>query len=298
MIIWGGLWQYYSPDGHSNSYVLSTGGQYCAEALSGGLLENISARTNVQTGDKVTIGGFIVSDALSTSKTFLIRGIGPSLSQYGVTGVLQDPTLDLHGGDGVTVATNNNWTDSQEAQIQSTGLAPMDDREAAIYATLTPGSYTAVMRGINNTTGIGLLEVYDISTGDRLNLLNLSTRGVVGADDNVMIGGVVIRPPVGSATAALKILARGIGPTLAGYGISNPLLDPVLGLYDANGTTIRSNDNWESAQQADIEMTGLAPSDSRESAIVATLAPGNYTAILSGNSSATGVGLVEFYSLP
>ena len=154
------------------------------------------------------------------------------------------------------------------------------------------------MRGNNNSTGVGLIQVYDISNGGDLNLVNISTRGVVGDGDNVMIGGIIVRAPSGSATAALKILARGIGPTLAGYGISNPLPDPVLGLYNANGTAIRSNDNWKSTQQADIEITGLAPPDTRESAIVATLAPGNYTAVLSGKNGATGVGLVEVYTLP
>jgi hypothetical protein len=298
MVIWGGLWQYTDSLGHTHNYSLSTGGQYCAEAPPGGLLKNISARTNVQTGDNVTIGGFIVSDASDASKTFLIRAIGPSLSQYGVTSALQDPILELDDGGGATISTNNDWADSQRAQILSTGLAPTNDREAAIYATLTPGSYTAVMRGNNNTTGIGLIEIYDITTGDQLNLLNLSTRAVVGSDDNVVIGGVIVTPPAGSATAALTILARGIGPSLAGLGVSNPLQDPVLELYDANGASIRSNDNWQSAQQADIELTSLAPSDPRESAILVSLAPGSYTAILRGSSGTTGVGLVEFYSLP
>jgi hypothetical protein len=136
------------------------------------------------------------------------------------------------------------------------------------------------MLGNNNSTGVGLIQVYDLRTEGDLNLANISTRGVVGNGDNVMIAGIIIRTPSGSAIAAPKILARGIGPTLARYGISNALPDPVLGLYDANGTAIRSNNNWKETQQADIEITGLAPPDTRESAIVARLAPGNYTVIL------------------
>ena len=300
MIVWGGFLQFWDGFGQHNE-LLSIGGQYCAESSSAtphALLGNISTRTNVQTGDNIAIAGFIVSGGSGTSKTFLIRGIGPSLSQYGLNGVLQDPMLELHGNSGGTFAINNNWKDSQRTQILSTGLAPMDDREAAIYVTLAAaGSYTAVMRGNNNRTGIGLIEVYDVGTGGDLNLVNISTRGVVGDGDNVMIGGIIIRAPSGSATAGLKILARGIGPTLAGFGISNPLPDPVLGLYNANGTAIQSNDNWKNTQQADIEITGLAPPDTRESAIVATLAPGKYTAVLSGKNGATGVGLVEVYTV-
>src|SRR5438105_477076 len=214
MIVWGGFLHFTDPFGHFQGYVLSTGGQYCAEASTASLLGNISTRTNVQTGDNIAIGGFVISGASGTSKTFLIRGIGPSLSQYGLNGVLQDPVLELHNSGGGTIATNNNWKDLQRTQILSTGLAPTDDREAAIYATLAAGSYTAVMRGNNNSTGVGLIQVYDISNGGALNLVNISTRAVVGNSDNVMIGGIIVSAPSGSATAALRILARTSGPTL------------------------------------------------------------------------------------
>ena len=253
---------------------------------------NISTRLRVQTGDNVLIGGVIIAG--TDAKEVIVRAIGPSLGDFGVMDPLANPILELHYPDGTTVVTNNNWRDDQEAEIMATGLAPNDDLESAILATLDPGAYTAIVRGVDEGTGIGLVETYDLNQAVDSNLANISTRGLVETVDNVMIGGIIVGPD-GSPNGS--ILLRGIGPSLSDFGITNPLEDPTLELRDGNGALIVSNDNWRSAQEAMIEDTGLAPSDDLESAILATLAAGSYTAILSGVSGTTGVGLVEFYRL-
>jgi hypothetical protein len=252
---------------------------------------NISTRLRVQTGDNVLIGGFIITG--NDPKQVIVRAIGPSLGDFGVADPLANPILELHYEDG-TIVTNNNWRDIQEAEIMATGLAPNDDSESAILATLDPGSYTAIVRGVNDDIGVGLVETYDLTQAVDSALANISTRGLVETGDNVMIGGIIVGPqgaPSGS------VLLRAIGPSLSNFGIPNPLADPMLELRDGNGALIVANDNWKSTQQAAIEATGLQPSAELESAILATLASGNYTAIVRGVGETTGVGLVEAYDI-
>jgi hypothetical protein len=190
------------------------------------------------------------------------------------------------------VATNDNWKDTQQAQIQATGLAPSNDFEAAILATLSPGAYTVFLQGKAATTGIGLAEIYDLDPSVNAQATNLSARGFVGIGNDVLIGGIIIRGPTGSMQ---RVLIRALGPSLG--GVASPLANPKLSLHDANGNVIANNDNWQDSQQADIAATGKAPPNTKESAILALLAPGNYTAIVTGKNGTTGVGLIEFYSL-
>jgi hypothetical protein len=258
-------------------------------------LTNISTRASVQTGQGVTIGGFIVNG--TASKTVVLRGLGPTLGQppFNVTGVLADPTLQLFDGSGHPMWFNDNWKDTQQTQIQATGLAPPNDFESAILQVLQPGNYTAVLAGKNGTTGVGLVEVYDISPGVFAELTNVSTRGSVGTGDNVMIAGIITTGGNGST----QIVVRGLGPTLAAppFGIAGALADPVVTLVDQNGMVVKTNDNWKNTQQAAIQATGLAPPNDLESAMVVTVATGRYTAILAGKNGGTGIGLVEVYKL-
>jgi hypothetical protein len=255
-----------------------------------GQLLNISTRMQVLTGDNVLIGGFILSG--SDAKKVIVRGIGPSLTSFGVPGALQDPFLELHDINGAIIATNDNWRDTQESEIEATGLAPTDDRESAIVMTLaSDSSYTAILRGTNDTTGVGLVEVYDLDQTANSKLANISTRGFVDTGDNVMIGGFI------SGNGVAKVIVRAIGPSLTSFGVPGALQDPTLELHDINGAIIATNDNWRDTQESEIEATGLAPTDDRESAIVATITPSNYTAIVRGNNDTTGVGLVEVYNI-
>ncbi|PYV63953.1 MAG: hypothetical protein DMG97_36410, partial [Acidobacteria bacterium] len=157
-----------------------------------------------------------------------------------------------------------------------------------IISTLQPGNYTAIIRGVNNTTGVALVEVYDLDTTASANLVNISTRGFVETGDNVMIGGLII---LGSTPE--KVIIRAIGPELTAYGVPGALQDPTLELHDGQGNLIAFDDNWKDSQQTEIAATGLFPADDRESAIVATLPPGNYTAIVHGVNGTSGVALVE-----
>ena len=252
---------------------------------------NISTRVFVDTGERVSIAGFIVTGNIS--KKVLIRGIGPSLTASGVPNPLADPTLTLFDDQGNMLMTNDNWRDSQQTEIMNTGIPPQNDLESAIVATLAPGHYTAVLAGKNGTTGNGLAEVYDLEPGTSSTLANLSTRGFVGTGDNVMIGGLII----GNGDSPIVVL-RAIGPTLTSSGIANPLLDPTIELHDGNGAVIGLNDNWKDSQLQAVLATQLAPTDDRESAIVAFLAPGNYTAVVRGKGGTTGVALVEAYRIP
>ena len=256
---------------------------------------NISTRLKVQTGDNALIGGFIVRGI--GPKKMIVRGMGPSLSAKGVPGVLQDPTLELHDSTGATILSNDNWQDDAKkaAEIQATGLAPGDPHESAIVATLDPGSYTAVLRGANNTIGVGLVEAYDLDDQPAASeLANVSTRGRVETGDNVIIGGYIVGAP-----EPAKLIVRGMGPSLAANNIAGSLQDPTLELHDASGAKIMSNDNWQdnATQAALLRAAGLAPSDTRESALTVTLNPGNYTAIVRGKNDTQGVALVEFYKL-
>jgi hypothetical protein len=259
-------------------------------------LANISTRASVQTGQGVTIAGFIVTG--TDSKTVVLRGLGPTLSQppFNIPGTLADPTLQLFDGSGHPMWFNDNWKDTQQTQIQGTGRAPPNDLESAIFQVLPPGNYTAILAGKNGTTGVGLVEVYDISPGVFAELTNVSTRGFVGSGQSVMIGGFITAGGNGST----EVVLRGLGPTLSQppFNLSGTLADPVLGLYDANGNPIASNDNWtQSPQVAQIQASGFAPPNVLESAMVVTVAAGQYTAILSGHGGGMGIGLVEVYKL-
>jgi hypothetical protein len=257
---------------------------------------NISTRLLVQTGDNVGIGGFIIDGA--DPKKVILRAIGPSLTARGVPGALQDPTLELHDHTGAMIAFDDNWKDTQQSVIQATGLAPDDDRESAMVQTLAPASYTAIVRGSGGTSGVGLIEAYDLDPSANSKLANISTRGFVGTGDNVMIGGFITGGGIGvDGAGSEEVLVRAIGPSLTQRGVPNPLQDPTLDLHDGNGAIIASNDNWKDTQQSEIQATGLAPSDDRESAILATIVQGNYTAILRGKNNTTGVGLVEVYKV-
>lgn len=220
-----------------------------------------------------------------------MRAIGPSLN---IPGTLADPRLDIFAADGSTVASNDNWRQSQQQEIQATGAAPKDDLEAAAIVTLPDGNFTAQVRGANGQTGIGIVEVYalDALGAAAGQLANISTRGNVGAGDQVLIGGFIVR-----GDAPERIVVRAIGPDLAAAGVAAPLADPVLELHNQNGDLIGSNDDWRSRQEQEIIATGLAPKDERDSAIAATVVPSAYTAIVRGKESATRVGLVEVYEI-
>jgi hypothetical protein len=253
-------------------------------------LANLSTRVQVGTGNNVAIAGFIVTG--NSSKQVVVRGLGPSLVNAGVSGTLNDPALDLYDSSGQLLASNNDWQQTQAQALRDANLAPTNDLESAILATLAPGAYTAIVRGNGSATGIGLVEVYDLQPSASSKLANLSTRGLVGAAQNVMIGGTIVTGP-----DSARVVCRALGPSLAAAGIANPLGDPQLELFDGNGVKIASNNNWKDSQQAAIAGTGLAPSNDSESAIITDLAPGNYTAVVSGVNGATGVGLVEAYHL-
>jgi len=249
---------------------------------------NLATRLFVQTGDNVGIGGFIITG--TAPKHVLLRAIGPSLT---VPNALADPVMELHGP--FATVTNDNWREDpvQEALIIATGIAPTNNLESAIDATLNPGSYTAVVRGKNNTTGVGLIEVYDLSQAVLAKLANIATRAFISTGDNIVIAGFIL----GGNNGNDKIIVRGIGPSLTGLGVPNALPDPTLELRDSNGALLIGNDNWQdnSAQAAELTAAGLAPTNSLESGIAATLPPGLYTALLAGVNNASGVGLVEVY---
>jgi hypothetical protein len=255
-------------------------------------LLNISSRARVQTGDNILIGGFIVTG--NQPKQVLMRAIGPSLQVGGnpVPGRMADPTLQLRDSNGLTVRTNDNWKDSSDrAAIEATGLAPSDDRESAIIRTLNPGAYTAILRGVNDTTGIALVEVYDRSSANSL-LANISSRSFVETADNVLIGGFI----AGNQPGSTDILVRALGPSIKNQ-LPNALDDPTLELRNSNGALLASNNNWKDApERAQIEATGIPPSHDLESAIFRTLAPTQYTAIVRGNNGGIGVGVVEIYN--
>jgi hypothetical protein len=244
----------------------------------------------VQTGDNAGIGGFIITGG--APKHVLLRAIGPSIT--GLPGVLADPVLELHGPGGFTTVINNNWQDdpAQMAAILATGLAPTNNLEAAIDATLNPGAYTGVVRGNGGTSGIGLIEVYDLSQAVLSKLANISTRALVGTGNDIVIAGFIL----GNNSGGTRIVIRGIGGSLS-LILPNALANPALELRDNNGALLMSNNDWQDdpAQAAELTAAGLAPSNTLESGIAVTLGPGLYTALLTGQGGGTGVGLVEVY---
>ena len=254
---------------------------------------NLSTRMRVQTGDNVGIGGFIIAG--SAPKHVLLRAIGPSLTQFGVPNALGDPVLELHGPAGFATVTNNNWQDdpAQAALILASGLAPTNNLESAIDASLNPGAYTAVVNGNNDSLGVALVEVYDLSQAIPAQLANISTRAFVSTGDNIVIAGFVL----GNNSGNDRVILRGIGPSLAAVGVANVLADPTLELRDNNGTLLMANNNWQDdpAQAAELTAAGLAPTNNLESGIATTLSPGLYTALLAGMNNSAGIGVVEVY---
>lgn len=248
-------------------------------------LANISTRLRVGTGDNAMIGGFIITG--TEPKTVVVRGIGPSL---GMAGALADPVIEIYSGDGVLRGTNDNWNDAATRQeIIDSGLAPTNNFESALWGVINPGAYTVVVRGKNDGTGIGLVEVYDLDPSVDSELANISTRGRAETGDNVMIGGFIVR-----GVDSQKVIVRALGPSLP---LQGALANPTLELHDHNGALIVANDDWRSDQEAEIIATTIPPSNDLESAIVRSLAPGNYTAIVRGVNNTTGIGLVEVYAL-
>ena len=272
----------------------------------GTTLRNISTRALAQTGDNVMIGGFIVQG--TGPKRVIIRAIGPELTHFGITNPLANPTLELHNESGALIASNDNWqttipggiiTTNQVNEIQNSGYTPTVASESAIIANLQPGNYTAIVSGVNNTTGVALVEVYDLSPAASSSLGNISTRAFVQTGENVMIGGFIVQ-----GTAAKRVIIRAIGPELTQHGITSALANPRLELYNGTGALVASNDNWQTTilgvlittnQVNEIQNSGHAPTAASESAIIANLQPGNYTAIVRGVNNTTGIALVEVY---
>lgn len=249
----------------------------------------------VETGNNVLIGGFIVNG--TASKNVAVRGIGPSLGQFGIPDVLADPTLELRDNSGALVMQNDNWQDdpTQAAQLATLGLALQNPNESGMVASLSPSAYTAILAGKNGGTGVGLVEIYDTNPGADSQLANISTRGFVLTGSNVMIGGFILG---GSSNTAVAV--RGIGPSLGPLGLSPVLTDPTLELHDSNGALLGSNDNWQDDPISAFQLfsRGLALQNPSESGIYASLPPGAFTAILAGKNGGTGIGLVEIYDLP
>jgi hypothetical protein len=265
---------------------------------------NISTRMEVLSGNNVLIGGFIVTGTEGSTKKVMIRGLGPSLANAGVSNYLADPFLELHDSSGALLVSNDNWQSASNSGDIPNGFQPSDPRESVIVATLTVGpngfsNFTAILRGANGETGIGLAEAYDLDQSAPNQFANISTRGFVDTGNNVMIGGFIL----GGGSSPSNVLVRAIGPSLSNQGVDNPLQDPTLELHDSSGTTIKTNDNWKiddqsgQSQEAAIEGTTIPPSNDFESAILMTLQPGAYTAIVAGKNGTTGVGLVEVYNL-
>ena len=256
-------------------------------------LLNISTRLRVGTTDDETlIGGFIVTG--TQPKKVVLRAIGPSLASRGVQGTLSDPTLELFDSAGNSIAKNDDWMDEPSQDWPDPQFTPEDFQESALVRTLEPGSYTAIVRGKFGDTGVALVEVYDIGLAADSQLANISSRGLVETGENVLIGGLIL----GEATRTARIVVRAIGPSLQATGLSQTLADPVVDLVDENGATVGSNDNWKDSQRTELEATGLQPTNDLEAAVVATLVPANYTAVVRGKNDATGVGVVEVYNVP
>jgi pectin methylesterase-like acyl-CoA thioesterase len=250
---------------------------------------NISTRLRIEPHGNVGIGGFIITG--STAKKVILRAIGPSLGAAGLENALADPVLTLRGDSSEVIVANDNWRDdsASAAELESTGLAPGHELESAVVATLPPGHYTAVLDGNGGSGGTALVELYDADLPADSEMANISTLGFVGTGNDVLIAGFVIGGP-----APGKVVVRALGPSLGEFGVSNALQDPMLELFDANGS-IMSNDDWEI--NGDSITPLLRPTHLQDSAVQVTLMPGHYTAIVQGNAGTSGVALVEAYSL-
>ncbi len=234
------------------------------------------------------IGGFIIGG--DVDKPVVIRAIGPSLLNMGVKGALLDPILEVYNSSGAIIAQNDNWTSLPPETIPD-GLAPASPYESLVSTSLPAGNYTAVLRGTDGSSGVALVELYDLDP-QKSSVRNISTRGLVGIGDDVLIGGFIV-----AGQTPVPVIIRAIGPSLAFSGVDGSLADPVLELHGPDGSLIFENDNWRSNQEQQIIETTIPPTDDREAAIVATLAPGRYTAIIRGALNTTGVALVEVYNL-
>ena len=265
-----------------------------------GIVANVSTRLPIGTGDNVLIEGFIVQGPAGSTKKILVRAIGPSLVPFGIADAVSDPTLGIFNSSNAQIASNDNWkttqvggiiTGDQVGEITASNLQPSNDAESAIIANLAPGSYTAVVRGANNGTGTGVVDAFDLSSSSQAKLANVATRGLIQPGDKLMIGGFIVQ------NGSVKVVVRALGPSLAAFGITNALPDVTLQLRDQNGVIVRQNDDWMTDQKAEIEATGLQPTNNLESALVQTIPPGQYTAQVRGKPEATGTGVVEVYFL-
>ncbi|MEY2509690.1 MAG: hypothetical protein QOE26_453 [Verrucomicrobiota bacterium] len=275
--------------GSNDTGALASAELYGPQSPSAQLL-NVATRLKVLTGDNVLIGGFIITG--TDSKKVLILGVGPSLSQF-FSGSLADPTLELYQGN-TLLQMNDNWKSDQQAEVEATGAQPSNELESAIVRTLDPGSYTAILRGKGDATGIGVVQAYDLNQAANSKFGNIATRGFVDSGDNAMIGGFIIGSANGGSST---VVVRAIGPSLTNFGVSGALPDPTIDLHDGNGATIAFNDNWaDDANQGSIPQS-LKPSDPHESALYRVLPSGTYTAIMRGTGSSTGIGLIEVYNV-
>lgn len=266
-----------------------------------GRLHNVSTRAWVGTGDDVLIGGFFVDGP--GPKQLLVRVRGPFLTRFNIANALLDPEVQLvEQATKTTLATNNDWGSAPNAgAIAATGLAPQDPRESALLVTLAPGGYTAIARGVGGTTGVALVEVFEVGGGTGPRLVNLSTRGFVDTGDRVMIGGLIVHGRPGETK---RLLFRALGPSLASAGVGNALFDPALRLYNQDGEMLLDNDDWDFLSehlQAQVQALGLAPAVRRESVLLVDLPPGAYTLIVRPFENDTGVepgvGLIEAYEI-
>ena len=285
------------PDGCLYYLAQGNGGQVFRVSPVAAQPLNISVRSRVGTGNDVLISGFINTG--TAPKKVILRALGPSLQLSGVSDFLADPILELHAGDGSLITSNNNWRDNnaqQQLDLTTNQLAPSDDRESAIVSTLQPGTYTAIVKGQGTSTGVGLVEVYDVERASASRLANISGRASVLTGTNVLISGFI----VGNNNGAAKVVIRGIGPSLIQSGVTNPLPNPTLELHDNNGALLIANDNWQenSSQAGQISASGLAPTNPLEAAVLTSLLPGTYTAIVAEKNGGAGIGLVEVYNLP
>lgn len=252
---------------------------------------NLSTRGLVGVDETALIAGLIVTG--TDSKTVVLRALGPSLGSAGLSDALTDPVLTLFDASGAAIETNNSWqSGANAAQVTAMGLEPTDPEEAVILATLMPAAYTAVVTSKDSTPGISLVELYDLSPSSNSTLANISTRGSVGVGDNVLISGLIV-----GAVENATVLVRALGPSL-GSAVNEPLSDPALTIYDANGSVIASNDNWQDDVNASaVEQNQLAPENEMESAIVLHPPAGAYSAIVTGADGNSGICLVEVYDL-